>query len=94
VNELLLVKTLLRSVPLVCSMLERQVSDELTLDRGAVSSAGPLVGKRGRGRPSGLNSCGRRSIDSCVLGRPLLILRSHVLSAIAESGFRVVLREA
>lgn len=33
VMELLFVKTLLRSVPLFCSMLEREVIAELTLDR-------------------------------------------------------------
>lgn len=71
--ELLLVRTLLRSVPLCCSMLERQVSDELTLGRGGFSS-GPFVGKRDMGCPWGLKSCGRRSIDSCVLGRLLFNL--------------------
>lgn len=35
VMELLFVKTLLRSVPLFCSMLEREVIAELTLDRRA-----------------------------------------------------------
>lgn len=35
VKELLFVKTLLRSVPLACSILEREVIAELTLDRRA-----------------------------------------------------------
>lgn len=73
VIELLLVRTLLRSVPLVCSMLERQVSDELTLGRGGVSSVVPFVGKRDRDGPWRFKSCGR-PIDSCVLGRLLFNL--------------------
>jgi hypothetical protein len=35
--ELLFVKTLLRSVPLACSMLDRDVIAELTLERSASS---------------------------------------------------------
>jgi hypothetical protein len=50
VIELLFVRTLLRSVPLVCSMLDREVKLELTLVRGPSSSAGPFEGKRGNGR--------------------------------------------
>lgn len=38
--ELLLVKTLLRSVPLACSMLERDVLAEFTLERSASSPYG------------------------------------------------------
>jgi hypothetical protein len=37
VMELLFVKTLLRSVPLACSMLDRDVIAELTLERSASS---------------------------------------------------------
>lgn len=63
VIELLLVSTLLRSVPLCCSMLDREVRLELTLVRRVLSSAGPLGGKRGSGRPWGPSSW-RRSGDS------------------------------
>lgn len=66
VIELLFVRTLLRSVPLFCSMLDRDAM-ELTLVRSVLSSAGPLDGNRGNGNPWGLSSC-RRSGDSCSLG--------------------------
>lgn len=51
VTELLFVSTLLRSVPLCCSMLDLDVIAELKLDLRGLSSASPLDGKRGKGRP-------------------------------------------
>lgn len=51
VIELLFVSTLLRSVPLCCSMLDLEVIAELKLDLRGLSSAGPFDGKRGKGRP-------------------------------------------
>lgn len=70
VMELLLVRTLLRSVPLFCSILDRDVMVELTLVRRVLSSAGPLDGNRGSGRPWGVSSW-RRSGDSGGPGRLL-----------------------
>lgn len=56
VIELLLVRTLLRSVPLFCSTLDLEVKVELRLVLSVDSSAGPLEGKRGNGRSCGFNS--------------------------------------
>lgn len=51
--ELLLVRTLLRSVPLACSMLDREVMAELTLDRSTSSpfASGDAWGGRGNASP-------------------------------------------
>lgn len=56
VIELLFVRTLLRSVPLCCSMLDLDVIAELKLDLRGLSSTSPFGGKRGKGRPCRLNS--------------------------------------
>lgn len=68
VIELLFVSTLLRSVPLCCSILDREVMVELKLVRSVLSSAGPLEGNRGSGRPYEVGPW-RRSGDSWVFGR-------------------------
>lgn len=70
VIELLFVKTLLRSVPEVCSMLDRDVIAELKLVRRVLSSAGPFDGNRGNGRPYAPASW-LRSGDTCGRGRLL-----------------------
>lgn len=70
VIELLFVRTLLRSVPEVCSMLDREVIAELKLARRVLSSAGPFDGNRGNGRPWAPVSW-LPSGDTCGRGRPL-----------------------
>lgn len=70
VMELLFVSTLLRSVPLFCSMLEREVILEFTLVRSELSSAAPFDGNRGSGKLCALSSWRRSGDSSSLFWRP------------------------